>query len=171
MYRFFFFFFFFLPADNSCEGLIDVYILGIKYNLFDAIFSRIKYDHVKLTLMVKALGEIDLAEKAQTIVNEMLESEEVDPTLTTFHALILAWSKSSNKEAVEKAYAVVEQMNHPKCKLLGISPNSETYNVLESFLPDPRDKKGMKHRAKVLLDRIERETPSWILKTKGALYD
>ena len=136
--------------------LMDIYVRAGKYDQIERIYKRSQLDVVSCNLLIKSLGNADMADKATALLKNMLAESRVNPDVYTFNRLINAWAESSQPDAVAQASAVLRLMNEdPKCIQLGLRPNIVIFGSLLKCISNSNSSDAGK-KAVEILDEMER---------------
>jgi len=81
--------------------------------------SRLRRNVIVSNAVISALatsGEVDAAERAESILNDLLEgpveSDNVEPNTDSYHGVILAWAKSNSPMKTRRAKNILDRMKN-----------------------------------------------------------
>lgn len=138
--------------------MMDIYACAGSHERAQAIFDRMKPSTANYNVLLKSLGKQGKAAQASAILKDMLESPHVKPDIISFNTVIDCWAEdSSNRNAYYEAERIFRFMeDDPKCKELGIRPDTITFCSLLKVLSHSDKKTNAGKRAEGILDEMER---------------
>ena len=117
--------------------------------------NRLQRSAVQLSILIKAYGIADEADRATDVLKGVLESSDAALDAHVFITLINTWAESSQPDAIDQAAAVLRLMEeHPKCRELGIRPTTVAYCALLKCIAKSNRKDAGK-KAEGILNEME----------------
>ena len=155
---------------------MDIYAHVGRADDVEAMMQKIdQRDPVKYSILVRAYGKMDRADLAMDVAfSRMLNDPNVDPAPHVFKTLMEAWAVSSQSDAVDQAYSVIQLMDESAiCQAHNVRPDSFLFGgLLKVVGASKRFDCGTK--AIAILDDMERraqETNDKRLLPNKVIYD
>jgi pentatricopeptide repeat protein len=111
---------------------MDIYARCKNLDKVESLFENTSNpDIVKYGVLIKAYAHAGRIDGATKVLRRMLQDSHVEPNVIIFNTLLDAWAGSSESDAVEQAFSVLQLMEQDgKCLELGIRPDAFTFNAL-----------------------------------------
>jgi pentatricopeptide repeat protein len=113
---------------------MDIYALSKRFNLVETMFYGMDHPSTEAhNILIKAYGKIQQPEKAEEVVQRMLENPfSAQPRIETINSLLNAWAEATNNPQVaDRAYKIFRWISDDsRFAELKIRPNVITYSTV-----------------------------------------
>lgn len=146
---------------TTCQAMIDIYSCTNEPEKIATLVDDLHLDSAKLSSLVNNFASRELVDKANVLVQSVIQHSEFVPDISVFESLIHAYSQTKTiSNSFENAYHVFKLVDeNPKFKLHGIRPATSTFNVLLQCLEKQTENSSVEDVGKganQTLDEMER---------------
>jgi Pentatricopeptide repeat domain/PPR repeat len=143
-------------TDNLLCELIDVYASAGMLSRAESILLRMKQRCMRpYRRLMEAYGNRDRADQATRLLHKILHDTHVEPDLQMFNIVIDAWTKSSQPDSFEEAFATLRMTEHDdRCLNARIRPDRDCFHgLLQCLVESSFERAGL--MASVILDTMQ----------------
>lgn len=163
--------------DRIHGAMMDIYAHAGRVDDVERMMQSIDArDPVKYSILIRAYGKIDRADLAMdaVFVRMMNDPHVAAPTSHIFKSLIESWIGSSQTDAIERAYSIVQRMDeYELCQKNNLHPDSFMYGALLKVVGASNRPDSGRKVIEILDDMVKRseESIDKSLVPNGIIFD